>query len=128
MNDGMAKLCRRCQVIAAEDRFPASTEMLENGEITLDLNCTTEYEPEIIKGWRAFRGIKKTYCQKSLVLQYTLVDTLLYLPFLKASAASKCDLCNLLRNRLLKWVDACKKIVLHHTGPHHYIKICVQIR
>ena len=46
INDGMAK-------------FPASTEMLENGEITLDLNCTTEDEPEIVKGWRAFRSIKR---------------------------------------------------------------------
>jgi len=59
INDGMAKLCQRCQVIAAEHRFPASTEMLENGEITLDLNCTTEDKPEIVKGWRAFRGIKR---------------------------------------------------------------------
>ena len=50
VNDGMAKLCQRCQVIAAEDRFRASTEMLENGEITLDLNCITEDEPEIVKG------------------------------------------------------------------------------
>jgi len=58
MNDGMAKLCQRREVIAAEDRFPASTEMLENCEITLDLNCTTEDELEIIKGWRASRGIK----------------------------------------------------------------------
>ena len=60
MNDGMAMLCQRCQVIAAKDRFPASTEMLENGEITLDLNYITEDEPEIVKGWRAFRGIKRT--------------------------------------------------------------------
>lgn len=59
INGGVAKLCQRCQVIAAEHRFPASTEMLENGEITLDLNCTTEDEPEIVKGWRAFRGIKR---------------------------------------------------------------------
>ena len=85
MNDGMAKLCKRFQVIAVEDRFPGSTEILENGEITLDLNCATEDEPEIVKGWRVFPGIKKTYCQKSPVLQYRLVDTLPYLLVLKAS-------------------------------------------